>query len=235
MTFDKQMNLPAIADLSNYHLFSVSSSGAQTPIGVARVAYNLSTFAVTIYPTHSLSANKFYRVVLNGTVGNVLTDTSGNILAGNGVTAGTNYDVQYSQGSNIVYNDAQGNQVTIKISGGGTLGVVRGANGNATTVDIYNPVAHKTRVSGFVKKLSKYASGYTYIGTISGFGQFGSFYSDLTTPDFYVGSAVVTTSKASTVKASSKTVSIKSVSTNPIKQTTTLKHLTPKAPKVTHR
>jgi uncharacterized repeat protein (TIGR01451 family) len=226
VTFDKQMALNTIADLSNYHIFTVTN-GVQTPVKIVGVEYNTTTFAVTIIPASPLASNKFYRVVLNGSVGDVLTDASGNTLYGSS-GQGSNYDVIYGQGTNLTYDDAHGNKVNIKISGGGTLGIYLAANGEANAVNIYGVVPYKTKLSGSVTKLSKKGTGYTTIGTINGFGQFGDVYSSLTTPSFYVASDPVA---IASVNAKS-TVSAASVSTSTVPKTVTSKSKTPKGPKV---
>ena len=133
---------------------------------------------------------------------------------------GSNYVAYYGQGTNLVYDDAQNNQVTLTISGGGIMGIYRQANGDATLVDLYGIVPHSTKLSGSVVKLGKNSSGTTYIGSINGFGQFGDVNSTLTTPEFYVGSAPVTASAAK--------VSAESVSTTPTVKTS---KATPKGPK----
>jgi uncharacterized repeat protein (TIGR01451 family) len=234
VTFDKQMALNTIADLTNYHVFKVASNGSQTPVPLAGVEYNLSTFAVTIVPTNPLPANTFYRIVLNGSSGDVLTDTSGNILFGSS-GPNTNYDVIYGQGTNLTYDDALGNRVNIKMSGGGSLGIYLASNGQADAVDLYGVVPRKTKLSGSVTKLSRQSSGFTTIGTIDGFGAFGDVFSTLTTPPFYVGSAPVSTTSVS-ASSTDQTVNALSISTSTIsttvKKTMTMKSRTPKGPKV---
>ena len=45
--------------------------------------------------------------------------------------AGSNYDVIFGQGTSLTYNDSRGNSVNLTITGGGTMGIFRGADGDA--------------------------------------------------------------------------------------------------------
>ncbi len=196
LTFDKPLD-PARASLvSNYHIFLTNAANhVQREIPLQAAIYNPSNDTVTLVPTRPLPANRFYEVVANGSTGQPITDLSGNVLYGS-TGPGTNYVAFYGQasgkGGSLVYNDSQGNVVTITLSGGGTLAIFRGANGDATEVDLLKIVPQRSKLTGSVKKLNKHASGNTHIGSINGFGQFGYVKSSLTTPSFYVGSAPVT-------------------------------------------
>ncbi len=144
-------------------------------------------------PAAPLPGNTFYEIVANGAYGTALTDTSGNLLYGSSGPA-TNYVAFYGQGTKLTYDDSRGNAVTLNLTGGGNMGIFRSANGDASLVALYGIVPHVTKLSGSVQKLSKYASGSTYIGAITGLGAFGDVNSTLTTPQFYVGSAPVSAS-----------------------------------------
>jgi uncharacterized repeat protein (TIGR01451 family) len=230
VTFDKVMNLSTIADLSNYKVYSVATNGAETPVPIVGVQYNLASNAVTLVPPAPIPGNHFYRIILNGSTGDALTDISGNRLAGS-TGAGTNYNVVYGQGTTLTYDDALNNSVSIKISNGGNIGIFLNPNGNAEAVNLYGIIPGKTKLTGSVKKLSKHASGYTEIGFINGFGQFGDVYSTLTTPSFYVGSAPVGISSLSAA-SDNNTVNALSISTSTVSKTITSKSKTPKGPKV---
>jgi uncharacterized repeat protein (TIGR01451 family) len=221
LTFDKAMDPTEASLLSNYSVVLTGAGAVNvgTPVPLIAAEYNASNNTVILVPAALLPSNRFYEIVANGTTGNFLHDTSGNPLYGSS-GVGSNYVAYYGQGTNLVYDDAQNNQVTLTISGGGIMGIYRQANGDATLVDLYGIVPHSTKLSGSVVKLGKNSSGTTYIGAINGFGQFGDVNSTLTTPEFYVGSAPVT---ASAVK-----VSAESVSTTPA---VTTSKATPKGPK----
>ena len=210
LTFDKAMDLSRVSLLSNYHIFITNAGNAQTPVPLAGVSYNPATDTVTLIPFAPLPTNRFYHIVVNGSFGAALTDTSGNVLYGSG-GVGTNYDVFYGQGTKLTYDDSENNVVTIQINGGGTLAIFRGSNGDAAAVNLLGIVPHKTKLTGSVKKLNKKGSGHTIIGSINGFGQFGNVYSTLTTPSFYVGSAPVSAASFSVADPVSITSSVKAV------------------------
>ena len=190
ITFDEPMDAARASLVSNYHLYQTNGGSGQTPIPLASAVYDPASNSVKLIPAASLPSNRFYHVIANGSFGPALTDTSGNVLYGSS-GPGTNYDVFYGQGTHLTYNDAQNNSVTINLSGGGTLAIFLGANGDAATINLLGIVPHKSKLTGTVKKLSSKGSGHTFIGTINGFGQFGNVNSTLTTPSFYVGSAPV--------------------------------------------
>jgi hypothetical protein len=196
ITFDEAMDPTRASLLSNYHVYLSGSGSSQTPVTLVAANYDPSTHSVTLVSSGPLPSNRFYHVVVNGSFGLALTDTSGNILAGsNGV--GTNYEAFYGQGNNLTYTDSQNNSVNIKLTGGGTMAIFRAANGDATEINLLSIVPRRSTLTGSVKKLNKKGTGHTSIGAINGFGQFGNVKSFLTTPSFYVGSAPVTAASVS--------------------------------------
>jgi hypothetical protein len=210
---------------SNYVVIQTNNgsttSGTQIPLAAAE--YNASNNTVILVPTRPLPSNTFYEVVANGAYApTALTDLSGNVLDG-GAGEGSNYSAFYGQGTKLVYHDSRNNQVTLNLSGGGIMGVFRSANGDATLVNLYGIVPHATKLSGNVAKLNKYGTGYTVIGAINGFGEFGYVNSTLTTPQFYVGSAPV----SGTNIVASVPISTDVTTTH----TVTPKKATPKGPK----
>ncbi len=223
ITFDKPMDPARASMVSNYYIFETNGSSKQTPVPLAAALYDPFNNSVTLVPTRSLPNNHFYHIIANGTYGLALTDTSGNILSGS-TGPNSNYDVYYGQGTNLTYVDAHHNSVNIKLTGGGTMGIYLGSNGNATSITLYGIVPRKSKLSGSVKKLTKNATGHTNIGQIIGLGKFGDVYSTLTTPSFYVAYAPVSTSS---VSAASLNISALSDLTTSV-VTTTKK--TPKGP-----
>jgi len=207
VTFSKALDPARASDPSNFHVFLSgrdAGKGGDTPIALAAAVYNPANNTVTLIPTGVLPGNRFYHVILNGTVGTALEDLSGNILAGsNGPHS--NYNVYYGRGTSLRYVDSSSNAVTITLTGPGTLEIFRGARGDATAVNLTGIVAHKTKLAGSVKKLVKSASGHTLIGTITGLGRFGDVRSSLTTPGFYVANPPVFTATGN-VSASSVTL-----------------------------
>ena len=234
LAFDKPLDPGRASLVANYHIFLTNATNnVQREIPLRAVIYNPSNNTVTLVPTTPLPANRFYEVVANGSTGLPITDLSGNVLYGS-TGPGTNYVAFYGQtsgkGGSLVYDDSQGNVVTISLSGGGTLAIFRGSNGDATEVDLLGIVPHRSKLTGSVKKLNKHASGNTHIGSINGFGQFGFVKSSLTTPPFYVRSAPVTAASvraASFAPASNSTkVAVESIAF----PTTITKKATPRGP-----
>lgn len=229
--FDKAMNPATASLLSNYYVFLMNdgtlSSG--TPVPLAQAIYNPVNETVTLVPTAPLPSNRFYGLVANGSYGSTaLQDVSGNYLYGSSGPH-SNYVAYYGQGTQLVYDDAQGNLVTLNLTGGGIMGLYRTSNGEASLLNLYGIVPHATKLSGSVKKLSKSGTGYTYIGSINGLGAFGDVNSTLTTPQFYVGSAPVSAASVGAGVPVSLTVSAESATTTPA---VTTKKATPKGPKV---
>ncbi len=191
--FDKAMDPTRASLTSNYHVFlSNRDNGGKgdSAVPLAAALYSPITNSVTLIPTKSLPANRFYHVVANGSFGEALTDASGNVLFGN-TGPGTNYDVFYGQGNSLRYLDSQGNSVSLSLTGGGILSIFRGSNGDAAAVNLTGVVPHKSHLTGTVQKVAKKASGRTSIGALNGLGQFGDVISNVKTPDFYVSSAPV--------------------------------------------
>ncbi len=225
LTFDKAMDPTRASLLSNYYVFLTSGGAVNvgTPVPLAAAEYNPANNTVTLVPTAPLPGNRFYEVLANGSVGTALTDVSGNLLYGSS-GPNTNYVAYYGQGTQLVYDDAQDNQVTLNLTGGGIMGIYRASNGDAELINLYGIVPHSTKLSGSVKKLSNSSSGHTYIGEINGFGQFGEVNSTLTTPGFFVGSAPVSAASVGAAVQVPLTVAAESV-------TTTVTKATPKGPK----
>ena len=202
--FSEEMDPARASDVSNYHIF-LSTAKGEVAVPLAAALYNPLNDTVTLVPTAVLPGNKFYHVVINGSFGDALTDLSGNVLYG---TSGpnSNYNIFYGRGSSLTYVDSHQNSVNINISGG-TLDIVRGANGDAASVTILGATAGKSKLTGSVKKLTRASSGHTTIGAIIGLGSFGAIKSSLTTPGFYVISAPVSTN-TTTVSAAAISTSI---------------------------
>ena len=196
VTFDEPMDVARASIVGNYHVFLSGSGNSESPVALVAANYDPATRSVTLVPSASLPSNRFYHVVVNGSSGLPLTDTSGNVLSGSSGPR-TNYEAYYGQGTNLTYIDAHDNSVNIQLTGGGTLAIFRSASGDATVVNLLAIVPHRSKLFGSVKKLNSKGTGHTFIGTINGFGQFGNVNSSLTTPAFYVGSAPVTAAKAS--------------------------------------
>ncbi len=208
ITFDKEMDPTRASLLSNYHIILSNSDfngKADREIALAGAFYNPINDTVLLVPTASLPANRFYRVVVNGSFGQALTDLSGNVLYGSS-GPNSNYDVVYGRGTALRYVDSHQNAVSINISGGGSLEIFRGSTGDAATVTILGAVPGKSKLTGSVSKLTRKASGHTTIGALIGLGSFGQVKSNLTTPGFYVIDAPLT----STISAASVPVTISS-------------------------
>ena len=208
LTFSKALDIASATNVANYDIFLSNhdaGKGADTVVPLAAAVYNPANNTVTLIPTAVLPGNRFYQIIVNGTYGNAVMDTSGNVLAGNGIAANTNYDTYYGAGTSLRYIDAQNNAVTINVSGGGSMRIYRSTDGEANLISLFGVVARKTKLTGSVKKLSKASSGHTQIGTITGLGSFGQVRSSLTTPGFYVLVPPVLTSPT--------TVSAESIST----------------------
>jgi Ca2+-binding RTX toxin-like protein len=163
--FSKSLDLVSALSPANYSLIKADVNGLFTTAGATQIpvipVYTLGSTTVTLQlPSGVLVAGQ-YQLTLSGT--RAIFDQSGNALAGNGTTAGTNY-VQYftinrsadvapvataqsvsvaeggTQQIVLTATDTQGNPLTYSIvtaPGDGTLSAI--TNGNTLT---YTPTAN---------------------------------------------------------------------------------------------
>ena len=85
--------------------------------------YQSSQPVVALTPAQPLPANRFFHLWINGgspSSGGV-EDVGDNMLAGDGSTPGTSYTAMLARGTSLKYCTPAGDQVSLKITGGGII------------------------------------------------------------------------------------------------------------------
>ena len=78
----------------------------------------------------------------------------GNLLAGNGSTAGTDYTAMVARGTNLRYYTPSGDRVTFKITGGGIIDDWLSGSGQGVKLSVVNEVPHHTVLSGSSEEIA---------------------------------------------------------------------------------
>ena len=175
--FSKPMDPTRASNPAGYG-FYVTTPGIDGQYGsgngataISYVEYFSTTQQATIHLAQPLPVGSFYQVVFNRDSSSLsrtnLVDTSGNLLAGNGSNAGTPYVSIFGEGSNLTYQDRNGDLVNLKLQGPGTMILHRGADGEAQRLQLVGTLPGKTTLSGTVKKPGR-RFGQTSIPTITG-------------------------------------------------------------------
>lgn len=222
VTFNKPLLTSTAINSLNYALVNVGRDGRygtrdDSTIAMRLSLYQSSSLIVALTPAQPLPANTFYHLWINGGTTGGVEDVGGNILAGNGSTAGTSYTAMLACGTSLKYDTPAGDQVSLKIIGGGILDDLLSGTGQGVELSVVGEVPHHTVLSGSVKKV-KGGTGRAYLGyTICGLGNFGDVRVKLSTPPFEIshypfspGSTVSTSSlrQAVTPEAATRSRSI---------------------------
>ena len=136
-------------------------------------------------PSDPLPSNEFEYLQLASAPSGI-EDVGGNMLAGNGSTAGTNFTAMLAQGTSLRYYNPAGQQVNLKITGGGFLEDWVSGTGQGIQLAVAGEIPHHTVLSGSVKK-AKGGNGQAYLGyTLWGLGKFGDVRVKLRSPTFQI-------------------------------------------------
>ncbi len=190
VTFNKPLIASTAKNLLNYTLVNVGPDGKygtldDSDVPLNAVAYDLSSWTVALTPSQPLSANQFFHLQITSTPGGI-EDVGGNMLAGNGSTAGTDFTAMVAHGTSLRYYTPAGDQVNLKITGGGTLNDWLSGTGQGVEFVVVGEVPHHTVLSGSVKKV-RGGTGEAYLGyTLWGLGKFGDVRVKLHSPKFQV-------------------------------------------------
>jgi uncharacterized repeat protein (TIGR01451 family) len=183
--FSKPLDPTTANNINNYAI--TASNGSVVPIRA--VSYNAITNVVTIVPVKALKTGVFYVLRVNGSTAAGLRDTTPahNLLDGAGVGAnGTDLIETFIRSASIRYADSNHNAVSLRLTGGGALDLIRFASGEAQSLTIVNPRAFRSVLSGSVRPGRFAGSGVTTIRSITGLAPFGTVRSTLTQPPFVV-------------------------------------------------
>jgi len=191
VTFNKPLIVSTATNPLNYTLINLgpdSKFGSldNTVVPLETPTYTPSIFTVTLTPTQPLTANQFFHLEINATAPGGVEDAGGNLLSGNGSTAGTDYTAMLARGTSLHYYDPSGDQVSLKITGGGIIDDLLSGSGQGIKLSVINEVPHHTVLSGSLKR-SRTSAGQAYLGyTLYGLGQFGDVRVKLHSPRFLI-------------------------------------------------
>ena len=108
------------------------------------------------------------------------------MLAGDGSTAGTSYTAMLARGTSLKYSTPAGDQVSLKITGGGIIDDLLSGSGQGIKLSVVGEVPHHTVLSGSVRKV-RGGTGQAYLGsTIWGLGKFGDVRVKMSSPPFQI-------------------------------------------------
>ncbi len=168
------------------YLLTTTTSGQ--PIPIASLAYNPSTFTVTIVPASPIPSGQYDRIQVIGTGPSGIKDLAGNPLEGNGNgNPGSDYVALFAQGRRLRYIDGHRNLVRLAVNGRGYFQQVLYASSNGLSLNLVGMVPDRTTLSGHVRAF-RGGTGQTQIGQVSGLGSFGAVKVMLRTPPFLVNS-----------------------------------------------
>ena len=190
VTFTEPLIASTAANPDNYALIITAPVGkgstlADTAMPMSVAMSSASSFVVVLTPAQPLPANRFFRLELGAGAGG-LQDLGDNMLAGDGSTAGTAYTAMLGRGTRLKYSTPAGDQVSLKINGGGYLDDLLSGSGQGVRLTVVGEVPHHTVLSGSIRKL-RGGTGQAYLGsTIWGLGSFGDVRVKLQSPPFQV-------------------------------------------------
>ena len=142
---------------------------------------------MALTPAQPLPANRFFHLWINGGTPGGVEDLGDNMLAGDGSTAGTSYTAMLARGTSLKYYTPAGDQVSLKITGGGIIDDLLSGSGQGVKLSVVGEVPHHTVLSGRVRKV-RGGTGQAYLGsTIWGLGKFGDVRVKMSSPPFQIG------------------------------------------------
>ena len=179
VAFNEALN-PATVTASNFELLNNDAHHNYTKlVALAKtnpLVYNATNDTVTLNFKSPLAASHFYKIFVNGTL-NPVTDAAGTALdgefaaglpSGDG-TPGGDFDAPIAFGTHFSYKDSLTNTVSLTLSQGGTMEMIRSMNGEGRYLELAKVVANKTILAGKVTK-GKTGTGVTTLQEITGLG-----------------------------------------------------------------
>lgn len=181
--FNEAVTQSSAEALTSYGIFNRDKegpygTGPRTSVKLSLVSYDPATNTATLTPKKPLAMNKVYQFVAYGSNG--VTDVGGQGLEGN-VSASNDYSIFFGLGTHLQYVDADGDNVSLKLSGPGLLDLTRAFNGNASSL-ILEDTTPQSVLSGKVHK-GKYGDGQATIDLV---GPTGGVNDELTKPPFII-------------------------------------------------
>jgi uncharacterized repeat protein (TIGR01451 family) len=184
--FSEPLNPGSAFNGAGYGLLDLGASGVYWAadsqwLSFGQPSYDPTSHSVTITPTQPLIAGRSYAIRIAATGSGAITDRAGNPLGG-----GVDFVGLFIRGSALSYTDSVGNLVSLKVTGGGFLDVIRNAAGDAQTITLQQGVPGSSTLSGSVAKQRGVGTGVTSVGSIEGLGAFGQIRVNLKSPPFAV-------------------------------------------------
>ena len=209
--FSKPLIASTAINPTNYALVNVGSDGKYGTIDDSSVAmsvalYQSSSLIVALTPAQPLPANRFFHLGINGGTPGGVEYLGHTMLAGDGSTAGTSYIAMLARGTSLKYSTPSGDQVSLKITGGGIIDDLLSGSGQGITLSVVGEVPHRTVLSGSLRKV-RGGTGKAYLGsTIWGLGKFGDVRVKMFSPPFQIGQYPFSPGSASLKTSSSQVV-----------------------------
>lgn len=119
--FNTPMNPARAENPANYSIVPLDWRGRAIgrPVRLRSVFYNPVDQTSTLVPFDHLNVHRYFRLTVNGTFPNGLTDTQGTFLSGAGLNLpGTNYTTLFGRDRNVRFIDHQGNLDTLGYQNG---------------------------------------------------------------------------------------------------------------------
>ena len=139
-------------------------------VKIASATYNPATNSVTLTPASALPLNRLYQIAINQNANQLtgagVADPTGALLNA-GVTGGP-YVAQFALGTILAYVDGTGNNVSLKLTGGGLMELHLGANSEAQDLRILNAARGRSTLTGTVRPVAVGATGQTLLGVLLG-------------------------------------------------------------------
>jgi uncharacterized repeat protein (TIGR01451 family) len=191
LSFSEALDPAAAQNPLNYSL-TAAASGRGAPGGVIPLSapvYDPATRTVTLSVAQGLADGPTYSLTLNSGLGG-LTDRFGNLLDGDGdgLVGGPSV-VTFVRGSRLNYTDTDGDRVSLRLRGAGTIELIRGTDAVLNRIRLAG-VTTRSTLSGSVRR-NRLGDGMTHLGTVEGLGAFtGGARSRLTAPPFVTSNLV---------------------------------------------
>ena len=192
LTFSKPLIASTALNSADYALVDVGPDGRYGTLDDSGVAMSVSFYQssdeiVTLTPAQPLPANQFFHLWISGSTPGGVEDVGRNMLAGDGSTPGSAFTVMMAQGANLKYYTPSGDQVSLKITGGGVIDDLLTGTGQGLKLTVLDEVPHHTTLTGTLHKV-RGGTGVAYLGyTIWGLGNFGDVRVKMYSPPFQIG------------------------------------------------
>ncbi|MGC8639135.1 MAG: Calx-beta domain-containing protein [Isosphaeraceae bacterium] len=192
VTFSKPLLTTTALNPANWALVNVGADGKygtldDSGVTISESLYQSSSQVVALTPSQPLPANQFFHLWINGATPGGVEDVGRNMLAGDGSTPSTLYTAMLARGTNLKYDTPVGDQVSLKLTGGGVIDDLLSGTGQGVKLTVVGEVPHRSVLSGSVRKV-RGGTGRAYLGyTIWGLGNFGDVRVRMYSPPFQIG------------------------------------------------